>query len=156
MKTLIQLTCVFVLFLSTIEAKEKVYPTVDKVIPAMDLTAEEIQGLILGMYPNVAIELKEGSSIPLQFLLRHKFFSIQCDPNLSVKITTPCYLRAVGKKVLLSLDLTDWVSPTDFFDGTFVPQIKVSGDKSHILMETEFVESSEDDDEDEFDNLSFY
>lgn len=153
MKILIQLTCVFAVLFTSIEAKAKTYPAIDKVIPAMDLSAEEIQGLIVGLYPNIAIELKEGSSVPLHFLLKHKFFSIQCDPNLSVKITTPCFLRVVGKKVLLSLDLIDWISPTNFFEGTFVPNIRVSGDKSHVLMETEFVQSSEDD---EFDEADLY
>jgi hypothetical protein len=153
MKTLLKLTFVFILFLSTTEAKTKTYPPIDEIVPAMDLTPEAIQGLIAGMYPNVAIELKEGSSVPLHFLLQHKFFSLKCDPNLSIQITTPCYLRAVGKKFLLSTDLIQWNSPNDFFRGSFIPNIQVSKDKSHVLVETNFVESPEDD---ECDDLNSY
>ncbi len=143
MKIFLKLTLVLALFLSTTEAKTKTLPAVDQVIPAMDLTPETIQGLIAGLHPNVAIELKEGTSVPLHFLLNHKFFSMKCDPNLSIKITTPCYLRTVGKKLFLSVDLVGRDSPDSFFRGTLVPNVCVSSDKSHVIIETNFKEFDE-------------
>jgi hypothetical protein len=143
MKTFFKLTCAFILLLSTTEAKTKTYPAIEYVIPVMDLTAETIPFFLAGMYPNMAVELKEGAFIPIQFLLNHKFFSLKCDPNLGVKINTRCFLRVNNKKPLMSLDLIDWVSPVEFC--TLVPSIQISKDKSTVIVEANVVESSKED-----------
>lgn len=130
-------------FLSTAFAKTKTLPPVDEVISAMELTPEMIQGLIDGLYPNVAIELKEGAAIPLHFFYKTKIVSLECNPNLTTRITATSYLRAVKRKLYMSEDLIHWTNPKNFFGGSLRNSIKMSADKSHAIIETELRDYAE-------------
>lgn len=148
MKNILKPILVLMLLLSKTEAKTKTYPQVDKIVSVLDLNSELIQGIVAGMYPNMAIEFKEGSSIPLVFLSNYNIFSVKCDPKLSVNVDTTCYLRTIGKKLYMSVDLVNWKKARTYFKGRMVPNLQVSPDKSHVLVESNLmVDSGRESDE---------
>ncbi len=130
------------LCLSQIHAKT--LPDVNEIIPCDQLSPDMIQGFAAGMYPDIAIEFNEGSAIPLQFLFNYKIFSLQCNPNLSAKIDTTCYLRCANRKVYISLDMTTWQKASEFFRGELVPTVQRSEDNSYVLVKTDLVEFQEE------------
>jgi hypothetical protein len=138
MKIFAKLTLLSILCLSQIQAKT--LPNVTNVVSCDQLSPNMIQGFAEGMYPDVAIEFNEGSVIPLQFLFNYKIFSLQCNPNLSAKIDTTCYLRCVNKKVYISLDMASWQKPSEFFRGAVVPTIHRSQDNAYVLVQTDLIE----------------
>lgn len=150
MKNILTLSLLLLLWISESEAKTKIFPEVEQVVSAIDLTPVEIQGLIEGMPSNIAIEFKEGNAIPLRFLFNYRIFSMKCDPNLSIKIHSTTYLRSIGRKLYMSTDLVNWNKAKDFFQGRWVPNVKISPDRSHVLVESSLVSNDESDEESVF------
>lgn len=124
-------------------AKTKTLPEVRQVISLTDVTPEMSKELLSGMHPDIAIECKEGTSLPLQFLTKYGFFSLKWNPQLTLKVDRPCYLRTIKRRAYLSLDLVNWDKPRNFFKGKANTDVKISNDKSHILIETDLAQDTD-------------
>lgn len=138
MKRIILYTLTLTLFLSPVFAKEKNFPQPRRVVNLAQLDPELIEELLLGMHPDIAIECKEGSKFPVQFLHNYGLFSLKCTPNLSIKVERPCYLRFVKRKVYISEDLAKWEKPSKFFSGGYKAKVKIDGE-SGLSVETKLI-----------------
>jgi hypothetical protein len=109
-----------------------------------ELDASFIKELALGMHPDVAVECKKGTTLPLRFFHNWGLFSLKCAPNLTVKVEEPCYLRCVRKKLYISQDLVTWEKADKFFNGKCDANVNID-EQSGILVESQQVPYSEND-----------
>lgn len=145
MKTFAKIAIASILALSSVHAKSKTLPPVSEIVQAFEVTPEIIEQLLNKTCNDVAIELAEGTSIPIKFLCNYNLLSVKWDPSLSVEITKTIYLRQVGNKFYVSVDLVNWDKASSLLDGKVVPNIRIAPDKSHIVIETNLVPYSDDD-----------
>lgn len=115
-------------------AIEELSTEIKQVMLLTDLTSKISKELLEGRHPQVAVECKEGTHLPLKYLFNMGAFSIKLDPNLSLKVEKACYIRILSnKKGYVSFDLENWEKPNIKLLDT---QVGLSQDKSHILLET--------------------
>lgn len=122
-------------FITSLTAKT--LPPIEKVISAIELTPDFLKELLNDETPDLAIELPQGSAIPIHFLIKSPISIFTCNPNLTVQITETSYLRVVKRKVYMSKDLISWDRPDRFFQGKVESTAKMSADKSHAIVEIE-------------------
>lgn len=126
-------------------AEAKTLPVINSVMSVTELTPEMINNLIEGMYSDVTLQFQEGTALPLQFLVRNKLFSLKFDPKLTIKVETSGYIRFINKKTYMSLDGINWEKPEHFINGdSATANVKISPDKSHIVVEVNVPEAQAD------------
>lgn len=132
-------------------AKDKNFPKITRVI-----TPAELKGDItkeFGLNPDLAtmaLEIKEGSTFPLHYLVNHKLFSIAINPNATLKANKTCYLRIYKKKVYVSEDLNSWDRGSKYL-GRESFNIKIEDNPTSVLLELNLApapEPTDDFDED--------
>jgi hypothetical protein len=128
----------FLFLLSAAEAKPRTFSEITEVISAKDLDISLIEELVLGLHPDAAVEFLEGTSIPIHFFLNNKFFSIAYNPNITVRVNSPCYLRFNGRSVYMSADLIHWEKPGKFCDGLPEVIVKPNEDGSEMFVDVNF------------------
>jgi len=143
MRQSVQLTLAAMLLLSPLFAKDKSFPEVSRVVPMTELDAVFIKEVASGAHPDIAIECKEGTTLPIGFLHNWGLFSLKCMPNLTITVEMPCYLRCVGKKAYMSQDLISWEKADRFFSGKCDADVKI--DETGVLVETRLVPRSQGD-----------
>lgn len=107
---------------------------IEHMVPLTDLTPEVFKELLKGRLPSTAIECHENMSFPVAYLMKSPLFSLECAPNLTIKILKSCYFRVSAEKQgYFSLDLKTWEKPNRaLLDTSF----GISADKSHFIIET--------------------
>lgn len=110
-KSLFLLACIFTSML----AHAKVFEDTPAIISVNELSSERLQELIYSKSLGFIIELREGTTIPLQFLTKFSFFSMMLDPNLAFRIEKTCYFRVVNGKGYISEDLVNWKKIDQYF-----------------------------------------
>lgn len=126
------------LVFSQVFAKTKTLPPPGHVVPFTSVDTQLINELIAGIHPDLVIECREGTELPISYLHNNVFFSAFCSPNLSIKVEKTCYLRFVKKKVYMSDNLTEWNKPSKYLEGRYTAAMKIDQD-SGILVETKVV-----------------
>ena len=127
--------------LSTSFAREKktlpdeINTDVTNIISLKDANQEVMKSLFEGTHHDIAIECEKGTTIPVKYLGNFKFLSLNCDPNLSIKLQETSYLRFIKGKVYMSYDLKNWEDARKFFKKSKVT-VGVNELKSHILVES--------------------
>ncbi|NNM43896.1 MAG: hypothetical protein HKM07_06090 [Chlamydiae bacterium] len=113
---------------------------VKSIITLKDANQEVIKSLLDGTHSDVAIECEKGTMLPVKYLGNFKFLSLNCDPNLSVKLEETTYLRFIKKQVYMSRDrdLKNWEKANKFFKKMKL-NVGVNELKSHILVESNSV-----------------
>lgn len=112
---------------------------VKSIITLKDANQEVIKSLLDGTHSDVAIECEKGTMLPVKYLGNFKFLSLNCDPNLSVKLEETSYLRFIKKQVYMSHDLKNWEKANKFFKKVKL-NVGVNELKSHIVIESNSVE----------------
>ena len=115
---------------------------VSQVLQDTDLTKDVIEKLFTGDLPEVALEYKRGSDIPLKLSAKFDIFSVKLDPNLSVKVIKNCYCRFIKEKtekdeivnIYRSYDLKSWKLLGPFNMGNF----SFDSDDSKTIVEILF------------------
>jgi hypothetical protein len=140
----------FVLTLTTLHARPKVVTFNDtpRIVSAAELTFDKIQELIQSKNSDFTLELKEGTMLPLQFLVKNRIFSAMIDPNFTFKVDRTCYLRIANKKCYMSEDLVHWQKAEKFFDGKSTIQLTPSTNKPGFVLETNVVPHSDNEESD--------
>jgi hypothetical protein len=149
MRKPVQLALVAMLSLSPLCAKEKNFPKITQMVELTAIDPILLNELVLGLHPDVVIECREGTTLPLKFLQNYELFSVKWVPNLTLHVNQHCYFRCVGKKPYMSQDLITWEKASKLLDVTYKVNVTIDAE-SGILLETNTTPSTEDDhDEDE-------
>lgn len=141
MKKVLSFLFIAITMLSTSFARDKkalpdeLNTEVKSVISLRDANQEVMKSLLDGTRFDVAIECEKGTMIPVKYLGNFKFLSLNCDPNLSVKLEETSYLRFIKKQVYMSHDLKNWEKAGKFFKKANVI-VGVNEAKSHIVIES--------------------
>lgn len=128
-----------VLSLTTAHAKALTFTDVPRIISLIEISPEKIQEFISSRNPNFVVELKEGNSLPLQFLTKTRVFSALLDPNLTIQVDKTCYLRIVNKKCYMSEDLVKWEKAEKFLNGESTIRFYPSTNKPGFVLESNIV-----------------
>ena len=136
-KALFLLTCV--LTISTAQAKTKELDDMPRILSFDQLSFNNIQEFIRMKDSDVIVELREGTTVPLQFLAKNRILSAMIDPNLVIKVDKTCYLRVVNKKCYMSEDLVQWEKAGRFMDGESVVRVVPSTNKPGLTIEASIV-----------------
>jgi len=135
------------LFFSPVFGKEKVLPETTQVIALTQLDTALLNELLKGDHPEIAVECKEGTTIPVQFLQNTGLFGVELAPNLTIKVQKTCYLRVIKKSGYVSFDLVGWESAKHFFSGKSKVNLKINMENQSLLVESELVPKSQIEDE---------
>lgn len=140
----------FALALTTLHARSKVVTFNDtpRVVSAEELSFDKIQKFIQSKNSDFSVELKEGTTFPLQFLVKNRVFSAMIDPNLVFNVDKTCYLRVVNKKCYISEDLVQWQKAGKFLDGKSTVQLTQSTNKPGFVLQTDVVPFTDDEESD--------
>jgi hypothetical protein len=144
-KAFFLLACI--LAVSTAHAKVKVFNDVPQTVSWSELSVEKLQEFIYSKNSSFAVEVKEGTIIPLQFLTKTRIFSAIIDPNLVIRAEKPCYFRVADKKCYISEDLTHWEKAEKFLSGKSTLQLTSSPNKPGLTLETSIVPYQDEEEE---------
>lgn len=117
MRKPIRLALIATLFLSPLFGKNRSFPEIRRVVALTELDSPFIDELAVGKYPDVVIECKQGTELPVSLLHNYGHLSLKCIPNLTVKIEEPFYIRCLRKKTYISRDLITWEKAGKAFRG---------------------------------------
>ncbi len=151
MKKIMMFICAATLALSTAFPKSKKQPPqelpaeVKQVVTLTDLSSQLTKELFEGNHPEIAIECKQGTELPLKYIGNYGLFSIHFAPNLSIKLEKNAYLRFMrthpnkvkSLRGYISFDMKKW----ERLNGKTLggkPDVNFgfSKDKSCVLLET--------------------
>ncbi|NGX26147.1 MAG: hypothetical protein K940chlam6_00059 [Chlamydiae bacterium] len=141
-----------ILFFSPVFGKEKVLPETTEVIALTQLDTTLLNELLDGAHPDIAVECKEGTTIPVQFLQNTGLFGVELAPNLTIKVQKTCYLRVIKKSGYVSFDLDSWESAKHFFSGKPKVNLKINMENQSLLVESDLIPSPQIEDEDDEEN----
>jgi len=148
MKTWIVL-CVSVFFVSTAfpKSKDRLPPKaleneVKQVVLITDLSSQMTKELLAGLHPDIAVECREGAELSFKYTGHFGLFSVNYNPNLSIKVEKTAYLRLINisstkQKIrgYLSFDLKSWEKLSKF-DLRPEFSFEINPAKSQILLES--------------------
>lgn len=139
-KTALFLTCAIL----SLNAKVKTFDDQPPILASNELSLEQIQEFTHAENSSFTIAVKEGLTVPLQFLMKTTVFSALLDPNLTLSVDRTFYLRVVDKKCYLSQDLVNWEKASKFLNGSSAVRLVPSTNKPGLTLETEIVPYSDD------------
>jgi len=97
------------------------------VVNVRDLTEQDIDPMMQGKCPNVAIEFSTGTKLSLSMFLKGDILSFAQDKDQFSAITVErtFYARCVEDNLMLSTDLLSWTPISDFITGNVNLQLLV-------------------------------
>lgn len=110
-----------------------------KVINICDLTDSDLNEIMLGNRPEIAVEFSAQTTLPISFFLKGDLVNlVENNENLiAVEIVQTFYARCVQKELILSTDLADWKPFLDFITGTASVSLSIQDGKPSIVVGAE-------------------
>ena len=141
--------CISVFFVSTAfpKSKDRLPPKeleteVKQVVLITDLSSQMTKELLEGLHPNIAVECREGTELSFKYTGHFGLFSVNYNPNLSIKVEKTAYLRFINSsstkpriRGYLSFDLKSWEKLSKF-DRKPEFSFEINPEKSQILLES--------------------
>jgi hypothetical protein len=147
MKSSLKYTLAWILCVGAVHAKTEL-PAITSIFPGVGLDADKAKEFIEGKLPQVAIELQQGTNLPVHYFLKNKFLLLNYNPQLTISVQKNCYLRRFKHKIYLSEDLENWVSAKKFFsDDHLSYNVQIPKDNPGLFVEITFPNPTEISDE---------
>ncbi len=110
-----------------------------KVINICDLTDSDLNEIILGNHPEIAVEFSAQTILPISFFLKGDLVNlVENDENLRVvEIVQTFYARSVQQELILSTDLTNWKPFLEFITGNVSVSLSIQEGKPSIVVGAE-------------------
>jgi hypothetical protein len=158
MKKSLLFICAATLAMSTALPKSKKLPPQElssdykQVVQLTDLNPQLTKEVLDGQHPEIAIECREGTELPIKYLGNFGLASVHFAPNLSIKLEKTAYLRFMrayphkskSLKGYISFDLKKWEKlDSKAVHGTAEVNFGISKDKSCVLLETNLIPENE-------------
>ena len=87
------------------------------VINVYDLTDQDVQQIMEGERPDIAVEFPAHISLPISFFLNGDLAKLAESDLGQIELQKRFYLRCVQKELLLSTNLSDWKTVLEFITG---------------------------------------
>lgn len=110
-----------------------------KVINVCDLTDSDLNEIMLGNHPEIAVEFSAQTTLPIRFFLKGDLvYLVENDENFrAVEIVQTFYARCVPQGLILSNNLTDWKPFLEFITGNASVSLSIQDGKPSIMMGAE-------------------
>lgn len=110
-----------------------------KVINICDLTDSDLNEIMLGNRPEIAVEFSAQTTLPISFFLKGDLVNlVENDESLrAVEIMQTFYARCVQQELILSTDLTDWKPFLEFITGNVSVSVSIHEGKPSIVVGAE-------------------
>lgn len=111
-----------------------------KVVNVLTLTEQDLNVLMRGECPEIAIEFSANTTLPLHLFLKGDLVSLIGDKSqqttqLDVKQTF--YVRCVSEGFILSSNLTEWKTLSEFITGTLSIGLNIQNDQAFVTFGSE-------------------
>lgn len=109
-----------------------------KIINVCNLADNDLNEIMLGHHPEIAVEFSTQTTLPISFFLKGDLVNLVDDENLrAVEIMQTFYARRVGQELILSTNLTDWKPFLEFITGTVSVSLSIQEGKPSIIVGAE-------------------
>lgn len=110
-----------------------------KVINICDLTDNDLNEIMLGNRPEIAVEFLAQTTLPISFFLKGDLVNlVENDESLrAVEIMQTFYARCVQQELILSTDLTDWKPFLEFITGNVSVSLSIQEARPSIVIGAE-------------------
>lgn len=110
-----------------------------KVINVCDLTDSDLNEIMQGNHPEMAVEFSAQTTLPISFFLRGDLVNlVENEGNFgAVEIMQTFYTRCVGQELILSTNLTDWKPFVEFITGNASVSLSIQDGKPSIVVGAE-------------------
>lgn len=110
-----------------------------KVINTCDLTDSDLNEIMLGNRPEIAVKFSAQTTLPISFFLKGDLVNLveNSESLRAVEIMQTFYARCVQQELILSTDLADWKPFLDFITGTASVSLSIQDGKPSIVVGAE-------------------
>lgn len=110
-----------------------------KVINICDLIDSDLNEIMLGNRPQIAVEFSAQTILPISFFLKGDLVNLVENEGNSgaVAIMQTFYARIVQQELILSTDMTNWKPFLEFITGTASVSLSIQDGKPSIIVGTE-------------------
>lgn len=110
-----------------------------KVINICDLTDNDLNEIMLGNRPEIAVEFSAQTTLPISFFLKGDLVNLveNGESFRAVKIVQTFYTRCIQQELILSTDLTDWKPYLEFITGNLSVSLSIQEGKPSIVIGAE-------------------
>lgn len=115
-----------------------------KVINVCSLTDNDLNEIMLGNHPEIAVEFSAETQLPVNFFLKGDLVNlVENEETLqAVQIMQTFYTRCVGQELLLSTNLKDWKPFLEFITGKISVSLSIQEGKPFFVVGAETNERS--------------
>lgn len=95
--------------------------SIKKIVSILDLTDEELNEVMNGQHPEVAVEFPSHLILPFNFVLKGDLINLidkESRDLMQIRIKQTFYICCVQKQLLFSSNLSEWKSLQEFITGT--------------------------------------
>lgn len=110
-----------------------------KVINICDLTDNDLNEIMLGNRPEIAVEFSAQTTLPISFFLKGDLVNLveNGESFRAVEIVQTFYARCIQQELILSTDLTDWKPCLEFITGNLSVSLSIQEGKPSIVIGAE-------------------
>lgn len=110
-----------------------------KVINVCDLTDNDLNEIMLGNHPEIAVEFSAQTALPISFFLKGDLVNlVENNENLrAVKIVQTFYARCMQQGLILSNNLRDWKPFLEFITGNASVSLSIQDGKPSVVVGAE-------------------
>lgn len=110
-----------------------------KVVNICDLRDQDLNEIMQGNYPDVAVEFSEGTTLPISFFLKGDLVTLlENEVTLGeIAIKQKIYARYVQSELILSADLSKWKPFLEYITGNASVILNVNNGQPYIVFGAE-------------------
>jgi hypothetical protein len=107
-----------------------------KVINVCNLKDNDLNEIMLGLHPEIAVEFSAQTTLPISFFLKGDLVNlVENEGNFgTVEIMQTFYARCAGQELILSTNLTDWKPFLEFITGNASVSLNIQDGKPSIVV----------------------
>ena len=110
-----------------------------KVINVCNLADNDLNEIMLGHHPEIAVEFSAQTKLPINFFLKGDLVNlVENEGNFgAVEVMQTFYARCVQQELILSTNLTDWKPFLEFITGNVSVSLSIQDGKPSIVVGAE-------------------
>lgn len=110
-----------------------------KVINVCNLADNDLNEIMLGHHPEIAVEFSAQTKLPINFFLKGDLVNlVENEGNFGVvEVMQTFYARCVQQELILSTNLTDWKPFLEFITGNISVSLSIQDGKPSIVVGAE-------------------
>lgn len=109
-----------------------------EVINVCDLNTQDLNEIMLGNHPEIAMEFSAQTTLPISFFLKGDLVQLKHEGSFgAVEIMQTFYARCVQQELVISTNLIDWKPFLEFITGQASVSLSIQEGKPSIIVGAE-------------------